>query len=307
MQNITFKRGLIIVALCVSGASAAYAAAKIDHEQKPAEKSGQSANEQQRPADVRPAAPTPAGGIAPPGIEEREKSTKYRYQCDPSPTREDADACSQRESAESAKGQFWAAIMAAVVGAFAAVFTWRAARAAADAAEASKDSAKIAEKALNSSEPPFLIAEVEFFRPKLIGRYFEVMSGEIIEYKIKNIGRTPAIIYDVFANIAPADSMPWPSENLVIEHFPTDKIEIVANGECTTGKTITYTDEMVITYYRGKLDSEKYTWFFVGQIKYGDVFGNTYVGGFCQAFIPSERRFHGTGGPDRNYRRMIDK
>jgi hypothetical protein len=87
------------------------------------------------------------------------KAGVYQYKCEDPPTREDADACQQRRSAQATEDQYWIGFWAALASAAAAAFTGWAAWEAGKAATAAKDAAEVSQNALVNVQRAFILAE----------------------------------------------------------------------------------------------------------------------------------------------------
>lgn len=95
------------------------------------------------------------------------KASVYKYKCEDPPTREDADACQQRRSAQATEDQYWMGFWAALASAAAAAFTGWAAWEAGKAATSAKDAADVAKSALTDIERAFVFCTNQEISPPI--------------------------------------------------------------------------------------------------------------------------------------------
>jgi hypothetical protein len=182
-------------------------------------------------------------------------------------------------------------------------------------ARATRRSADIAEKALVELEAPFLY--VRIIRPgisikEIPGTADQVMHDPMGQkrwrmdfgyglYRFSNYGRTPARIVSYFETIKIVDgeTMPDPINITEIEeHLMPEGVIVLPNG----GESRDYIVNALPHIFRPMFDPEKKSLFFIGFVRYSDVFGNHYRTGFCFVFDHSDDRFVLIGDENYNYR-----
>jgi hypothetical protein len=174
-------------------------------------------------------------------------------------------------------------------------------------------SADIAEKALLSVEIPYLYP---FTRrhgfttspSRLTGQLgvtgFD-FGNEFIEYYFKNFGRTPAEITEVQSILFPSMGMPdpWPATDHNLN--PLSGYITAADGGESPDFPYAFNRGMFDTYSQGRFNPDTHIFYFLGFVRYNDVFENEYIKGFCLRYAPMNNSFYPVGGDDYNYRRKI--
>jgi hypothetical protein len=190
--------------------------------------------------------------------------------------------------------------------------TKEAADAAQGAAKAAEKQARIAETALLSVEIPYLYPFVR--RHGFVSETSETTNvaavvsldygNDFIEYYFKNFGRTPAEITEVQAVLLPSRGIPvapeWGAKNL----NPLSGHIVAANGGLS--------GDFPYAFNNGTFDAlaaqvqynrNTHIFWFIGYVRYNDVFDNEYVRGFCLAYSPMTDDFYPIGGEGYNYRK----
>lgn len=173
-------------------------------------------------------------------------------------------------------------------------------------------SADIAEKAMLSIEIPYLypfirshgfITGVSSVSGQLAVMNFN-FGNDFIKYYFKNFGRTPAEITEVQSLLLPSrgalePSPTWGTRNL----NPLSGHIVAANG----GESQDYSRDFNKGFFdviaaQTQYNPNTHIFWFVGYVRYNDVFQNEYLGGFCLGYSPMTNSFYPSGGEGYNYR-----
>jgi hypothetical protein len=189
--------------------------------------------------------------------------------------------------------------------------TKEAADAAQGAARAAEKQARIAETALLSVEIPYLYPFIRrhgfIINPSKLTHQLGVtgfdFGNDFIEYYFKNFGRTPAEITEVQSILLPSMGVPH-RYAITDQNLNPLSGHIVAadNGE-SQNFPYAFSKGMFETYSQGKVNPDLYVFWFMGFVRYNDVFDNEYIRGFCLAYSPMTNSFYPVGGDGYNYRR----
>jgi hypothetical protein len=172
-------------------------------------------------------------------------------------------------------------------------------------AEAAIKSANVAEQALLMAETPYLVPEITDCRVRTSAdSIYEIDLGNTVTFHINNYGRTPATIYDIYSCLFPAYALPDQIDTTSL-HTNLTKTDIIPAHKRSTDYYFSLNDGLRDSLFRGKKDANRYIIFFIGHIRFGDVFGNEYISGFCLARNGATGEFYGLGGSQYNYRRKI--
>jgi hypothetical protein len=222
-------------------------------------------------------------------------------------------ASSNHDAIEALAAVLSVIFTAVLVGANIALWrvTRTAANAAKEAADAATDGAKIAEKAMLTLEIPYLypfirkhgfITSVSQYTKVLAVSDFD-FGNDFIQVYFKNFGRTPAEITEVQCVLIPSMGMPrapqWPDRYI----NPLSGHIVAANG----GES----QDFPYSFFKGTLEGasptpirlETTTFWFLGYVRYKDVFENEYIRGFCLGYSPMANNFYPCGGEGYNYRK----
>jgi hypothetical protein len=178
-------------------------------------------------------------------------------------------------------------------------------------AKAAERNAKTAELALLSVEVPYLYLIVrrhgiiretltETGRPRVTGFAF---GNNFLTYYFMNFGRTPAEIIEVFSVLQ--FSMGIPPPIVPPEHplNPQAGLIVTKNGE-SENFPCDLTENIFQIYMRGKeFNPDRHIVWFMGYVRYNDVFGNEYIRGFCLGYAPNDDSFYAMGRDGYNYRK----
>jgi hypothetical protein len=128
---------------------------------------------------------------------------------------------------------------------------------------------------------------------------------EFIQCYFKNFGRTPAEITEIQSILLPSRGMPnpWPSPNRNMN--PLSGHIVAADSGESPDFPYAFNQGMFETYSMGKFNPDTHVFYFLGLVRYNDVFENEYVRGFCLGYSPMTDRFYPVGGDGYNYRRKI--
>ncbi len=118
------------------------------------------------------------------------------------------------------------------------------------------------------------------------------------------MGGTPATIYDIYSCLFPAAALPDQIDTTGF-HTNLTMTDIIHAHDRSTDYYFSLNDGLRDSLFRGKKDAARYTVFFIGHIRFGDVFGSEYISEFCFARNETTGKFHGIGGNRYNYRRKI--
>jgi hypothetical protein len=164
--------------------------------------------------------------------------------------------------------------------------------------EAAK-SADIAERALVELEAPFVLVRITSSgipdQPR--DPNWEGNTGHI-RFVFSNYGRTPARIISDCSISVEADKgiMPTPIEvGRIEENFGLEGVIIPPNGGSSEEFEFSVYGPLV------RLDINKNELFFMGFVRYRDIFGNRYRSGFCFMLLTAHRRFIVAGDDRYNY------
>jgi hypothetical protein len=180
-----------------------------------------------------------------------------------------------------------------------------------EAAHAAIQSARTAERGMLTLEIPYLYPFVrEHGFITAISPYAKVLAvsdfefgNDFIKYYFKNFGRTPAEITEVQAVLIPSMGMPsarqWGDKNI----NPLPGHVVAADG----GES----QDFSYSFFKGTLEGasptpirlETTVFWFIGYVRYKDVFENEYVRGFCLGYSPMTNSFYPCGGEGYNYRK----
>ncbi len=182
--------------------------------------------------------------------------------------------------------------------------------AAQKAADAADRNARIAETALLSVEIPYLYP---FVRKHGFITNFSRRSGQLgvtgfdfgndfIKYYFRNFGRTPAEITEVQAILLPSTGQP---HRMRVDRNvnPLSGHIVAADGGESQDFPYGFNKGMFDTYSKGTFSPDTHLFWFMGHVRYNDVFENEYVRGFCLAFSPMTGTFYPVGGEGYNYRK----
>lgn len=182
-----------------------------------------------------------------------------------------------------------------------------------DSANAATAQAKIAETALLSVEIPYLYPFIRrhgfiTIPSKLTGELAVAefnFGNEFIEYYFQNFGRTPAEITEVQSILLPSMGIPRPYPAGERNLNPLSGHIVAANGGISQDFPFSFNKGMFDVYSQGKFNPDVEMFWFLGFVRYNDVFENEYVRGFCLAYSPMKNRFYPVGNDGYNYRKKI--
>jgi hypothetical protein len=170
--------------------------------------------------------------------------------------------------------------------------------------KANNRSAKIAERALTELEAPFIVIKISANGIHW-GPARSIMN-EPLKFRFANYGRTPAYIFEFIAQVVPVDvggggpividptkerGHPMPYGVIASPTEPSQEFE-----NSTTG----------INFFEGP---DSASWlapvtkrvYFRGFVRYGDIFQNQYMLGFCFEFRTNSNTWILRGGKNHNY------
>jgi hypothetical protein len=190
-------------------------------------------------------------------------------------------------------------------------FLFRADQTARLTAEAMARQANAAESALLNVETPYLFPFVRRHgirrgdrpkdgRPQVIGFNF---GNNFLTYYFVNYGRTPAEIIEIFSVLQFSMGIPPP---IVPPERPYNPLPgLVVTKDMPSEDFLCDLTENIFTIYMGgrKFNPDIHMVWFMGYVRFNDVFGNEYVRGFCLAYAPTEDKFYAVGRDGYNYRK----
>ncbi len=197
------------------------------------------------------------------------------------------------------------------------IVTWRAsasqARDMQDSIAVASRSADIAEKALLSVEIPYLYPFIRrhgfITAPSALTGQLAVSQldygHQFIEFYFKNFGRTPAEIIEVQSILLPSMGLPQPYVPFGRNLNPLSGHIVAADGGESQDFPYSFNQGMFETYSQGKFNPNIHKFWFLGFVRYNDVFENEYIRGFCLCYSPMTNRFYPVGGDGYNYRRKV--
>jgi hypothetical protein len=169
------------------------------------------------------------------------------------------------------------------------------------AVEAAKRNADISERALVELEAPFLYVKVT--NPGLVVTKNKPGGGQPSNYSINfgysrfvfsNYGRTPARIFSYFEKTeitertADTGVMPAPIDLDAVEEYEIPEgVVVLPNG----GDSKEYDFSAARYVFTPPFDPDMKSLFFMGFIRYRDVFANKYRSGFCFVFERHQNNF----------------
>jgi hypothetical protein len=199
--------------------------------------------------------------------------------------------------------------MLVLVGAGQAYLFLHTLRATRKAADAAKQSADVTERALIDLEGPFLYPVIEHDDIHTSTRALAIYTHQssivnpvhpIVSFKLKNYGRSPAMLGSVSAVLF--HGQPDDTHNDRLAGFASEML--IANGE-TSGSSIDRKMAEGIEREEYKSISAKTSRIFLrGSVIFFDVFGNRYEQKFCLAWEISTHQFIAWGA-NRNQRRRL--
>lgn len=169
------------------------------------------------------------------------------------------------------------------------------------AANAARDAAKIAERSLTDLERAYLFfGEVTDpgFAPARDGNSLEIRTGR--KYFIINHGKTPAILTevlerDVRLDWSPNFALPVPIDS------SKERGQTLPNGiGVGAGLKHEFVYEFPVMSYIGVIHRSQEL-FFMGYVRYTDIFKRRHRTGFCLHYDISSESFRAVGGDDYNY------
>jgi hypothetical protein len=227
--------------------------------------------------------------------------------CNQTETEKEYELCQAWRAADGAReaaDTAWKQLLLSALGLLGLAYTVYYTKKAADGA---RKAAEVAERALVELEQPHVFVEVT--KPGVIvealpGVGLRFGQDSYIFYRFVNYGKTPARLLDIirrFPVVTEPEDMPAP----LSDHEKPDRIlpvgtvaafdhpyEEFDNPRAFYGEIFSKDD--------GPLDTQL---FFMGRIRYVDIFDNTYAVGFCFVFDPNWGRFVRVGDERYNYAR----
>jgi hypothetical protein len=252
----------------------------------------------------RTAKPNTGGSAA----EKKEPPSNQQQDADPNQAAH--EYCVQRRAAKAAERQAHYALwgvgltIPALVGLFCTLICT--ARAATSAAR----SADVAERALVDLERPHVFVEVTragIDLRSVAGAGIRFATNGQLAYRVLNYGRTPARLLDIMRKfpVMPQPDMPDP---LPPDGPPerTLPVGIMVADVHPYGETENPRAFYGTVFYENNAPLDKRL-FFMGRVRYADIFNDTYVVGFCFVFDPTWKRFVRIGDELYNYARQETK
>jgi hypothetical protein len=164
-----------------------------------------------------------------------------------------------------------------------------------------RQSAKIAERALVDLEAPFI--NVKITKPGLEIQGNGVTFGTL-RWCVTNYGRTPATIIEIFDDIrAVPIGTGWPPAiDLATAHTNPMPYGVIAppNGQTEDFPYLAIAD-LIGEVHKSEMPLSKLMPFFIGYVRYADIFKNRYILGFCYLFDRNGNRWILAGGDEYNY------
>jgi hypothetical protein len=164
-----------------------------------------------------------------------------------------------------------------------------------------------ARRALAELERPFLVVEVTEPGIEVDANGNFSLAGRT-QWAAFNYGRTPAILVERRTAWPVEAGMAMPD---AVKPVRADGVQFPAGCVATDGRPYFETANLMAEAPIQRL-YVPYAWretriFFIGFVRYADVFGALYVSGFCFVFDHIGRRFVRTGGEEYNYTRVENR
>jgi hypothetical protein len=176
------------------------------------------------------------------------------------------------------------------------------------AAEAAERSADLAERTIDAAEAPFLY-------PIMVGHtvtstpdgFIESIGlGEMVQFKFKNFGRTPAILIDVYGVPSFALGLPRPLDDLVL-HSGGIRTEVIGSGDESKVRTFNLNQTAYDRLFWAGLGSGNPNLLaFLIHVRYDDLYGNGFIARFCFAYAAGKKEWYCVGSREYNYRRKVE-
>jgi hypothetical protein len=182
--------------------------------------------------------------------------------------------------------------------------------AATTAAKAASKAAAVAEEALRVGERPYMLAAP--IRDNLDYAITNVNPANVVEpftgkpyvtFRATNYGKTPAILREISADLKISATLPETA--YLSKVLPRAGMVIPINYNapeitCDADNWIGGVHRVAIA------DGEQHFWL-VGELKYGDIFGNVTVAGFCFRYYVATKTFHEDGGENYNFQKTTTR
>jgi hypothetical protein len=274
----------------------------------PAPGQRQAAQESQRTKPKNPYAPDVLGAI-----KDQPPAPKYTPDCEKGDKRDDCFLQWRATTAAEAQARYtkdhaWYAWFGSLLIFATLLATAGATVAAAVSAKASCRAAKAAEKAITELERPQVFVEVSSpgLEVNLSDGRFE-LAGHRFEHKCVNYGRTTALLIEYLPKILILEAGAFPAP---VGPKTERGRELPVGCVAAEGNPYTEGDTSMKTFDLKLLEagaSRKYRVYFVGYIRYADIFGARYINGFCSVYDPIGGRFVRRGNNQNyNYSRKED-
>jgi hypothetical protein len=167
-------------------------------------------------------------------------------------------------------------------------------------------SALAAERAAKVAEDSVVAVETPFLHPVIVGHQFKatwdgfvgsVGLGQAVQFRFRNIGRTPAILMDYYTCPIFSLGVPPPMDDLLALHTGGLSTQVIAANAVSTELSFNLNEGLYQSLFEGKFGRQGNNMlFFVGQSRYIDLFGNEFIGGFCFAYAAARNEWYGFGG-----------
>jgi hypothetical protein len=172
-------------------------------------------------------------------------------------------------------------------------------------AEAARQSADIARRALTELERPYIVVRVPIADIKIneIGNY---SSFGHPRWEVCNYGRTPAILVDRITRwkVEVDGNLPYATDPNTAKGFPFPE-GCLASRETPYFENHNYFIDLdgYQDIYGARAGHRHQIWFF-GYLRYRDILGGVYVNGFALVYDHVGERFVHIGPPSHNYTRV---
>jgi hypothetical protein len=198
---------------------------------------------------------------------------------------------------------FWATGLLALVTGGLLYFGFRQVRDNRRSIKAAEDSTRIAERALTELEAPFVFVKIN--SPGLHVEGARINFGNL-QWCVVNHGRTPAPILEIFVDVIPVpfgeDPEPINPAERHGDQLPYGVIAPPNGGQSHDFPAVPFNAAFQQSGPPGKPFST-HSPFFLGFVKYCDIFENRFILGFCFLFNASSNTWVRILGDEYNYRR----
>ncbi|MGV3511299.1 MAG: hypothetical protein ACO1OX_04770 [Novosphingobium sp.] len=236
--------------------------------------------------------------------------------CEEGENKRSSDLCAQWKAADAAKSAANATwlfgALGSLIGGFTLAAAWSAAKWARRAAEETKRGADTAERTLTDLEQPYLFIDKVITQTPITRDWINAPDDQIFEAfpKMRNYGRTPAVIRETYCHIYIGNELPPPPPPILPSDFRQTE-QVVAPGE-TYALPAFYrynlTREMVANLFASRtfIEGVKPTRCYIyGYVRYASPYDVEDEFGFIWEFLVQNDQFYQRRIPGYTYRKRL--